>query len=56
MPPPKLSRDGPIAQILEPVGINFLVWNFGNEFRFPTRAQLSQSQIAQPFHATEPLG
>ena len=55
MAPPKLSRDGPITQILKPVRIDFFVRNFGNKLRLVIRAQLCQRRIAQLVHATEPL-
>ncbi len=55
MPPPELSRDGPVAQVLEPVCVDFFVRRFGSEMWFLFARHQVEREIAQPVHLHEPL-
>src|SRR2546429_9915597 len=55
MTPPKLARDRPVAQVLQPVSVNLFVWNLRHETRLAVFPQFGQSDIAQLVHATKPL-
>src|SRR6185369_5619555 len=54
MTPPELSRDGPIAEVLEPIDVDLLV-RFGNEARVLFASHQSVREIAQLVHLHKPL-
>ena len=55
MPPPELPRNRPIAQVLKPVSINFLVRCFWDEARRLFIFKERERTVAHLAHATEPL-
>src|SRR5262249_36924504 len=53
--PPQLARDGPIAQVLKPVRVDFLVRNFRKELRLVVARHQPQRQITKLAHVEKPL-
>src|SRR4051812_36002982 len=55
MAPPKLTRDSPVAEILQPICVNFRVWNFREEPRALLTRHEIERKVAQLVHPAKPL-